>query len=32
MVNEVMGQMAVLLPEKMRGAYTECAKSECKYL
>ena len=29
---EMMGQMAGLLPEKMRGVYSDHVKSECKYL
>jgi len=29
---EVMGQMARLLPEQMRGVYTQQAELECKYL
>jgi 1-acyl-sn-glycerol-3-phosphate acyltransferase len=32
MLDEVMGQMARLLPEEMRGAYAEQAVRECKYL
>ena len=31
-LEEVMGQMARLLPEEMRGAYAQQAKLECKYL
>ena len=31
-LNEVMGQMARLLPVHMRGIYTQQAESECKYL
>jgi 1-acyl-sn-glycerol-3-phosphate acyltransferase len=32
MLNEVMGQMARLLPAPMRGPYAEQAERECKYL
>jgi 1-acyl-sn-glycerol-3-phosphate acyltransferase len=32
MLNEVMGQLARLLPETMRGPYAEQANCECKYL
>ena len=32
MLGEVMGQMARLLPEEMRGIYAQQAESECKYL
>ena len=32
MLGEVMGQMAKLLPEKMRGVYAGQAERECKYL
>ena len=32
MLAEVMGQMARLLPEEMRGPYTRQADQECKYL
>ena len=32
MVDEVMGQMARLLPPGMRGVYAEQAERECKYL
>ena len=32
MLNEIMGQMARLLPGEMRGAYAEQADRECKYL
>jgi len=31
-LTEVMGQMARLLPERMRGIYTGQAERECKYL
>jgi len=31
-LTEVMGQMARLLPEKMRGIYTGQAERECRYL
>ena len=31
-LSEVMGQMARLLPEQMRGIYAEQAERECKYL
>ncbi|MDR3020619.1 MAG: 1-acyl-sn-glycerol-3-phosphate acyltransferase [Treponema sp.] len=31
-LSEVMGQMAKLLPEEMRGAYAEQAEAECKHL
>jgi len=31
-MTEVMSQMARLLPEKMRGEYSEHANKECKYL
>jgi len=31
-LTEVMGQMACLLPEKMRGIYSEQAERGCKYL
>jgi len=32
MLEEVMGQMAQLLPMEMRGIYSRQAESECKYL
>jgi 1-acyl-sn-glycerol-3-phosphate acyltransferase len=32
MLAELMGQMAALLPETMRGIYAEQARRECKYL
>jgi 1-acyl-sn-glycerol-3-phosphate acyltransferase len=32
MLSELMGQMAALLPETMRGIYAEQARRECKYL
>ncbi|MDR1949083.1 MAG: 1-acyl-sn-glycerol-3-phosphate acyltransferase [Spirochaetaceae bacterium] len=32
MLEELMGQMAALLPEEMRGIYAEQAGRECKYL
>jgi 1-acyl-sn-glycerol-3-phosphate acyltransferase len=32
MLSELMGQMAALLPENMRGFYAEQARQECKYL
>jgi 1-acyl-sn-glycerol-3-phosphate acyltransferase len=32
MLTELMGQMAALLPEEMRGAYADQARRECKYL
>jgi 1-acyl-sn-glycerol-3-phosphate acyltransferase len=32
MLGEVMGQMARLLPEEMRGIYTQQAERECKHL
>jgi hypothetical protein len=31
-MDEVMGQMARLLPGEMRGVYAEHAERECKYL
>jgi 1-acyl-sn-glycerol-3-phosphate acyltransferase len=31
-IDEVMGQMARLLPEEMRGVYAEQTERECKYL
>ncbi|MCL2805677.1 MAG: 1-acyl-sn-glycerol-3-phosphate acyltransferase [Treponema sp.] len=31
-LSEVMGQMAKLLPEDMRGIYTQQAQQDCKYL
>jgi 1-acyl-sn-glycerol-3-phosphate acyltransferase len=31
-VTEIMCQMAKLLPEKMRGAYSQMAHNDCKYL
>jgi len=31
-LEEVMGQLALLLPEEMRGIYTQQAQKECKYL
>ena len=31
-LSEVMGQLARLLPERMRGEYSEQARNECKYL
>ncbi|MDR2376444.1 MAG: 1-acyl-sn-glycerol-3-phosphate acyltransferase [Treponema sp.] len=32
MLTELMGRMALLLPEAMRGVYAEQARRECKYL
>jgi 1-acyl-sn-glycerol-3-phosphate acyltransferase len=32
MLTELMGQMATLLPEEMRGDYAEQARRECRYL
>ncbi|MDR3146047.1 MAG: 1-acyl-sn-glycerol-3-phosphate acyltransferase [Treponema sp.] len=32
MLTELMGQMAALLPEEMRGVYAEQVQQECKYL
>jgi 1-acyl-sn-glycerol-3-phosphate acyltransferase len=32
MLAELMGQMAALLPETMRGCYAEQARRECRYL
>jgi len=31
-LTEIMGQLAKLLPEQMRGVYSEYAQLECKYL
>jgi len=31
-LNEVMGQLAVLLPEELRGVYTDQAVKQCNYL
>jgi hypothetical protein len=31
-MGEVMGQIARLLPEQMRGIYAQQAENECKYL
>jgi 1-acyl-sn-glycerol-3-phosphate acyltransferase len=32
MLNEVMGQMAALLPPEMRGEYADQAEKPCEYL
>jgi hypothetical protein len=32
MLQELMGQMAALLPEEMRGIYAEQAQRDCQYL
>jgi 1-acyl-sn-glycerol-3-phosphate acyltransferase len=32
MLTELMGQMAALLPEQMRGVYAEQARRDCRYL